>query len=414
MSAVWQKIVADLFRRRAISILITITIAVAAALLTLALSTLMNLGGPYDKLFEELNSAHLWLHFTPGRVSSTDINRIEALPGVVSSTGRQYSYNTQIRVDGERLGVSLRVFNGEQAEVHRLMRVEGRYPVPGTDEVLVEKFLSNNFKISVGDTVIITDSTGEEVLLPVVGIVYDPMYDTYRSSQPPYLFLSEDALRRLFPNKDAWNWSLGLRLADAESVDAVVAEIKSMRSLEFVENYTDWHDARESSVFNVQLTFVFLSAFSLFAIFATVLIVVSVVSSSVLSQIRQIGILKALGFTGRQILSFVYRAIRHFERFGHSSGICSGIGAGSLAFADRYGFVGNRAFGRRSVSSCCRWFFSLSLAQPCWPPGSQPDAARRPISSNRSRSGPKRPSAKLFGLRAWLNRWVRPCRWCWG
>ena len=104
MNAVWQKIVADLFHRRVISILITITITVAAALLTLALSTLMNLSGPYDKLFEELNGAHLWLHFTPGRVSSTDINRIESLPGVLDSTGRQDSYNTQIRVDGERLG----------------------------------------------------------------------------------------------------------------------------------------------------------------------------------------------------------------------------------------------------------------------------------------------------------------------
>ena len=302
MSAVWQKIVADLFRRRAISILITITIAVAAALLTLALSTLMNLSGPYDKLFEELNSAHLWLHFAPERVSSTDINRIESLPGVVGSTGRQYSYNTQIWVDSQRLGASLRVFNGEQVEVHRLMRVEGRFPTPSTDEVLVEKFLSNNFNISVGDTIIITDATDKDKFLSVVGIVYDPMYDTYRSSQPPYLFLSEDTLQDLFPNKDTWNWSLGLRLTDPESVDEIVAEIEAMRSLEFVESYIDWHDARESSVFNVQLTFVFLSAFSLFAIFATVLIVVSVVSSSVLSQIKQIGILKAIGFTGRQIL----------------------------------------------------------------------------------------------------------------
>jgi putative ABC transport system permease protein len=43
----------------------------------------------------------------------------------------------------------------------------------------------------------------------------------------------------------------------------------------------------------------------LFAILATVLIVVSVVSSTVLSQIRQIGVLKAIGFTGRQV-SFLY------------------------------------------------------------------------------------------------------------
>ena len=305
MGAVWQKILADLFRRRAISFLIICTITTAAALLTLALSTLMNLGGPYDKLFEDLNSAHLWLHFTPGRVNSTDINRIESLPGIVASTGRQYSYNTLVRKGEERLGMSLRIVPLEQPEVHRLMLVEGRYLAPDAQETLIEKYPASFYDISVGDTVTITDADGREVELPVVGVAFDPMYDTYRSNQPPYLFLSEETLHHLFPDKDTWNWSLGLRLADPESVDEVVAAIKSMRSLEFVNSYTDWHDAKESAIFRVQLTFVFLSAFSLFAILATVLIVVSVVSSTVLSQIRQIGVLKAIGFTGRQI-SFLY------------------------------------------------------------------------------------------------------------
>ena len=305
MSAVWQKIVADLLRRRAISSLVTCTILTAAALLTLALSTLMNLGGPYDQLFTELNSAHLWLHFTPRRVNSTDIKRIESLPGVVASTGRQYSYNTLVRSGGERLGMSLRVVPLEQPAVHRLMLVDGRYLGPDADEVLIEKYPADFYHIAVGDTVVITDADGGEIELPVVGVVFDPMYDTYRSSQPPYLFLSEEILQSLFPNKDAWDWSLGLRLADPEAVDKVLAEIEAMRSLEFVESHTDWHDAKESAIFRVQLTFVFLSAFSLFAIFATVLIVVSVVSSTVLSQIRQIGVLKAIGFTGRQI-SYLY------------------------------------------------------------------------------------------------------------
>jgi putative ABC transport system permease protein len=305
MSAVWQKIVADLLRRRAISLLIITTIITAAALLTLALSTLMNLGGPYDKLFTDLNAAHLWLHFKPGRVSSADIKRIESLPGVEASNGRQYSFNTLVRRDGERLGMSLRVMNGEQPEVHRLMLVEGRFPAAGAEEVLIEKYPAGFYRIAVGETVLIGDANGKEVELTVVGIGFDPMYDTYRSSQPPYLFLSEETLRRLFPDKATWDWSLGLRLVNPESVDEVVTGIESMRSLEFVESYTDWHDAKESAVFRVQLTFIFLSAFSLFAILATVLIVISVVSSTVLSQIRQIGVLKAIGFTGRQI-SFLY------------------------------------------------------------------------------------------------------------
>ena len=305
MGAVWQKIVADLLRRRAISVLVTITILVASSLLTLALSTLMNLGSPYDKLFSELNSAHLWLHFKPGLVSSTDIHRIELIPGVTASTGRQYSYVTQFRYNNERLGVSLRVAPVEQPTVHSLLLTAGRYLSTGMDGILVERFIVENYKVSVGDTFIITDSTGKENTLPVVGIVYDPMYDTYRGNQPPYVFLSEETLQKLFPDRETWDTSLGLRLADPQSVDKVLAEVESMRSTEFIASHTDWRDAKESSIFRAQLAFVFLTAFSLFAIFATVLIVVSVVSSTVLSQIRQIGVLKAIGFTGAQI-SYLY------------------------------------------------------------------------------------------------------------
>lgn len=305
MSAIWQKIVADLLRRRAISVLITITILVASALLTLALSTLMNLGGPYDKLFTELNSAHLWLHFKPGRVGLTDIHRIESLPGVTASTGRQFSRVTQIHYNGERLGVSLRGESLELPAVHRLLLTDGHYLSLEAEGVLAERFLVENYKVAVGDIFIITDSTGKEISLPVVGIAYDPMYDTYRSSQPPYVFLSEETLQKLFPDRETWDTSLGLRLADPESVGIVFSEISSMRSTEFIASHTDWHDAKESSIFRAQLTFIFLTAFSLFAIFATVLIVISVVSSTVLSQIRQIGVLKALGFTSSQV-SFLY------------------------------------------------------------------------------------------------------------
>jgi putative ABC transport system permease protein len=131
------------------------------------------------------------------------------------------------------------------------------------------------------------------------------MYDSYRSNQPPYLYVSEDLLASLFPDKSTWGWSLGLRLADPNSVTSVADKIKSMRNLEFVDSYTDWRDVRTSAIFDAQLASIFLSAFSFFAILATVLIVISIVGSTVLAQIKQIGALKAIGFTGRQVL-FVY------------------------------------------------------------------------------------------------------------
>jgi putative ABC transport system permease protein len=59
---------------------------------------------------------------------------------------------------------------------------------------------------------------------------------------------------------------------------------------------------RETATFDARIIFVFLGTFSLFAIIATILVVASSIGSIVLSQFRQIGILKAIGFTQGQVL----------------------------------------------------------------------------------------------------------------
>ncbi|MEE8389806.1 MAG: FtsX-like permease family protein, partial [Anaerolineae bacterium] len=109
-------------------------------------------------------------------------------------------------------------------------------------------------------------------------------------------------MHELFPDESTWNWSIGLRLADPESVDEMLAQIEATLRPDTIASHTDWRDVRESAIFGAQLNFVFLGAFSLFAILATTLVIASSISSSVLAQFRQIGILKAIGFTHNQIL----------------------------------------------------------------------------------------------------------------
>jgi hypothetical protein len=120
MKAVWEKIKADLFHHRVVSVLIIGTIAIAAALLTLALSTLLNLGAPYDRLFVQENGAHLWVYFKSGRINSNDIREIQALPGISDSTPRQYSYPTQARIHDARVSITLRAIPDAQPDIFLL------------------------------------------------------------------------------------------------------------------------------------------------------------------------------------------------------------------------------------------------------------------------------------------------------
>ncbi len=302
MDVILQKIKADIASRPLISALIVVTIMAASALLTLALATLMNISTPYDKSFEELNGAHLWLYFNRDRIHLRDARRIEDMPGVVASTDLRYSVRSRVRIGDSRVWTSLRSMPAEMPEVNQLLVQQGRYPESKQSEVLASKDLNDLHKLSVGDTVVVTREDGKEVELSVIGLAYNPMWDTYRSSQPPFLYLDELVFKELFPDDSTWDWSIGLRLADPESVDEILAQIESGLRSNALESHTDWRDVRTSAIFEAQLNFVLLGAFSFFAILATILVVASSISSIVLSQFRQIGMLKALGFTQNQIL----------------------------------------------------------------------------------------------------------------
>ncbi|MBN1936568.1 MAG: ABC transporter permease [Anaerolineae bacterium] len=302
MDAIWQKIKADISSRALISTLIVITVAAASLLLTLALATLMNIGAPYDRAFDELNAAHLWLYFDRDKVRARDIERIEELPGVVGSTGVQYSVTSRVQIGDTRVWTSLRLTPPEPPAVNRLLVQEGRDWRPDDLEVLAAKDLKDLYGLQVSQVITLTQWDGKKIGLPVIGLAYNPMWDTYRSSQPPYLYISEQTLRKLYPDESAWDWSLGLRIADPETVDEIVAQVKDLLRNDVLVAHTNWRDVRESAIFGAQINFVFLGSFGLFAVVATVLVIASSVSSSVLSQFRQIGLLKALGFTQGQIL----------------------------------------------------------------------------------------------------------------
>lgn len=326
MDAILQKIKADIISRPLISTLLIVTIMVASTLLTLALVTLMNISAPYDQSFQELNGAHLWLHFDRDRIRMRDIRRIESLPGVVESTGLMYSVRSRVRLGDKRVWVSLRAMPETMPALNQLLVRQGRYFMPGQKEILASKDLNDLYKLAVGDKVGITLEDGQELFLPVIGLAYNPMWDTYRATQSPYLYLDEKVLlKELFPNKSSWDWSLGLRLADPEAVDEILAQIEPMLRSGAITNHTDWRDVKESAIFAAQLNFIFLGAFSFFAILATVLVVASSISSIVLSQFKQIGMLKAIGFTQHQILALYLGQYLVLSLAGSPLGLLLGI-----------------------------------------------------------------------------------------
>jgi len=325
MTAILKKATADILTRPVISLLILITVGSSAMLLTLALATLMNLSAPYERVFSDLDGAHVWLYLERDLVGQHDIDRIESLPEVVNSTGLRYYVNTRADLRGNQVPVGLRVLPEETPDVNRILLREGHQPTHGHLEALASTDLDDLYKLSVGETLGVVDAAGDLVDVPVVGLAYNPTWDTYRSDQPPYVYVDEPTLSELYPDRSTWGWAVGLRLADPQSIDAFVDRVETVLHDEVVQSHTDWRDVKRAAVFGARLNAVFLGAFGLFAIIATILVVGSSVGSIVLSQFRQIGILKALGFTAGQILSLYLVEYTGLSLVGSLIGMAGGI-----------------------------------------------------------------------------------------
>lgn len=301
MFAILRKIQADLFNRRLAAGLVTLTILTATALLALTAITLSNLNRSFDRSFDELRGAHLWLFFDRALTSRLDIEHIAAMPGVAASTGLQISQLTWATLGADKVPVSLRAIASQPPAVNDLRITAGR-ALQESDEnaILIDKRLAEQFHVQPGDS--LTLQVGDRKrTVQVLGLVFNPTWDIYRTNQPPYLYALEKTFRRLFPDEQDWEWSLGLRLADPQAIEATLAAAKTIARGKAISDHTDWRSVRDAYLFGAQLNTLLLSAFGLFALGAAAFILTNSINGAVLAQFRDIGILKALGFTAREV-----------------------------------------------------------------------------------------------------------------
>jgi len=305
VAAILRKIRADLLNRRLATALVTLTILASAALLTLTVTTLNSMSDSFERTFAALNGAHLWLYFNRDVTSRSDVARVEELPGVAGSTGLRVSHTARAELGAEHVLVSLRQMEAQQPSINALLITAGRYlTADDARGVVMDKRLAERFGVQPGDTVLISTDTGDWPL-QVVGLAFNPTWDIYRTVQPPYLYVLEKTFTTLFPDPLTWDWSVGLRLADPNAVKEMLAAAQSATRRDAVRDSTDWREVRRTVLFDTQLNTLFLTAFGRFALAASAFIITNSISGAVLAQFRDIGVLKALGFTGAQV-AWVY------------------------------------------------------------------------------------------------------------
>jgi putative ABC transport system permease protein len=303
--------------RRLASVLTVILAGAAAASIVLTLEVGSTAADPWAQTFEAADGAHVLANVT----TESQARSIAARDGVVESGDPLPIVNTTMIVDGEEVRVLLVGLDGPPV-VNKPVVTEGSGDVD--DGVLFERSLAESLGITIGSEIAFP-AAGGQVELPVVGTAVSPSQARYPRSNPGLAWVSQSTLERIVPDQSSWRWQQSVRLSNPQSAPAFAGAAMTTFPPGSV-SIESWQDQRENALLDTQPMRIILGVYTLLMLIVSYSMIAILIGARVSSQRREIGLLKTIGLSPRQVsVVFVVEA----AAVGFV-GILIGSGAGAL------------------------------------------------------------------------------------
>jgi putative ABC transport system permease protein len=300
MKAIFVKALADLRRRRLQAAVIFLTVLFSMAAGTMAVTLMSQTRDPYQAAFDKQKGAHLQVGFT-GTMDPKLLGTTPAIIGAAASGGPYPASYIQLRLGDRKFYVDAVGRDNPGGSVEILNITSGRWPI-ANDEIVLTRSFSELNKVSVGDRLRVT-SLVQTPTLTVVGQVVD-IDEGSADLSTQRAWVLPAALPAL-ATPDSFFYLMDYRFgADPTSSQLQGSLDRLQASLPPGSVTGSLNYILIRSIFNItnQILTAVLAAFSVFALAATIAIVATLVTGIVISAYREIGIMKAIGFTPYQVV----------------------------------------------------------------------------------------------------------------
>ncbi|MGW3413261.1 ABC transporter permease [Streptomyces sp. NPDC000888] len=303
-------------RRRVQTLVIAIATMMAVASAVVAGSLMVAANAPFDHAFAAQHGAHLTAAFDPAKVSTAQLEATRDLDGVTATAG-PYPTTSIGGVNSPVLTLVGRSAPG--ADVDDLDLRSGRWATKPGEVVLSATFAGPAFKL--GSTLETSDAAHAPDLT-VVGLAVS-------ASRTADAWATPAQVRALASKDSPVTSQMLYRFDSAGTKGQIAAGTKTLTAAVpsgALLGTTSYLDTKRAADQGAAPTIPFLIAFGVLGIIMSVIIVGSVVSGAVGTSLRRIGILKAIGFTPREVVrAYVAQAL-----IPACAGIALGVVLGNL------------------------------------------------------------------------------------
>ncbi|MFE9095015.1 ABC transporter permease [Streptomyces sp. NPDC007264] len=279
----------DLRTHRGEALFLVLATAGVVASLLLATALFGYATNPWQRIFTQAHGAHVWIHTAP----SADARRLTVLDGVEAVTGPYPTESTTVVSRGTRASVELRG-TPRLPSVGRPLLTSGRWLDPAhPDGVVLESRLARALLAEPGDTLTLPGTTRT---LTVLGIAdsAEPRYSP--GEEPGLVWAPPSAVRN--PGGQV----TGLRLTDPGDTDYAVQRAVTVLGAGAVDEVSTWRQARSEAQGDNRLLGQVLGLFGLGSLIAAGFAVHGAIGTRIRGHLRDISVLKAIGFTPGQVV----------------------------------------------------------------------------------------------------------------
>ena len=289
MTATLIKLAFAGLRSRLLASALTVLLSsAAAATIVLALEVGATARDPWQRTFAAANGAHVLANVP----SQADARAVAALPGVAERDVPVPIANVA-REGAERL---LLAGLPASPRVNVPVRTAGSTLREGG--IVLERSFAEAEGLQVG-TELRLAATGGPIELPIVGTAISPSQPRYPRSNPGLAWVTRATLVRIEPDRSRWSWNQAIRLTDASAAPAFAARAGASASA--VDVFLTWEDQRAEALRDAQPAVIILTTYTIVLLVVVFAVVAILIGARASAQHREIGLLKAVGLTPRQI-----------------------------------------------------------------------------------------------------------------